>query len=342
METRRTDPTSPTTTETEVIEMKAITHERYGGPEVLHLEEVERPKPKPDEVLIRVVATTVNRSDCGFRSAEPFIARYFTGLLRPKCRILGSEMAGVVEEVGEGVTEFAVGDRVFGVNSGRFGAHAEYMCMRASSPLATMPEGTTFDEAASLCDGAIIALTALRHSNLKAGQPILVYGASGSIGTAAIQLAKHYGAHVTAVCGTPNVGLARSLGADEVVDYLNEDFTKNGEVYDVIFDAVGKHSFRRCRRSLAHGGTFVETDLGFMWHVPLLALATRFIGSKRVTLPVPKYTKADVLLIKQLIETGEYRAVIDRRYPLDDLVDATKYVETGQKVGNVVITVGEA
>jgi len=324
------------------MKMKAITHERYGGPDVLHLEEVERPRPNADEVLIRVVATTVNRSDCGFRSADPFIARYFTGVLRPKCRILGSELAGVVEEVGSDVTEFVVGDRVFGVNSGRFGAHAEFMCMRAGSPLATMPEGMTFDEAASLCDGAIIALTALRHSKLQSGQRILIYGASGSIGTAAIQLAKHFGAHVTAVCGTPNVELARSLGADEVVDYLNEDFTTNGQIYDVIFDAVGKHSFRRCRRSLASGGTFVETDLGFMWHVPLLALATRFIGSKRVTLPVPNYTKADVLLIKEMIETGQYRAVIDRRYPLDELVDATKYVETGQKVGNVVITVGEA
>jgi len=322
--------------------MRAVVYERYGGPEVLQLQEVERPVPKSDEVLIRVVATTVNRSDCGFRSADPFIARYFTGIRRPKCRILGSELAGVVEEIGSEVTEFKPGDHVFGVNSGRFGAHAEYMCMRASGPLTTMPTGTSFDEAASMCDGAIIALAAIRRANLQSGQRILIYGASGAIGTAAIQLAKHFGAHVTAVCSTPNVDLARSLGADEVIDYLNEDFTKNGLTYEVIFDAVGKHSFRRCRRSLAPGGTYAETDLGFMWHVPLLALATRMIGSKTVTLPVPKYTKADVELLKQLIEAGEYRAVIDRRYPLDDLIDATKYVETGQKVGNVVINVAPA
>ncbi|HZX55199.1 MAG TPA: NAD(P)-dependent alcohol dehydrogenase [Ilumatobacteraceae bacterium] len=322
--------------------MKAVVHQRYGGPEVLHLEEVERPEPKPDEVLIRVVATTVNRTDCGFRSADPFLARYFTGWRRPKCRILGSELAGVVKEVGSAVTEFSPGDRVFGVNSGRYGAHAEYMCMRAAGPLATMPEGMTFDEAASVCDGAIIALTALRRSGLKSGQRLLVYGASGAIGTAAIQLGKHFDAHVTAVCNTANVDLAKSLGADEVIDYLNEDFTKNGQTYDVIFDAVGKHSFRRCRKSLESGGTFAETDLGFMWHVPFLALATRVIGTKTVTLPVPKYTKADVLLLKELIEAGEYRAVIDRRYPLDELVVATRYVETGQKVGNVVITVGQA
>jgi NADPH:quinone reductase-like Zn-dependent oxidoreductase len=203
-----------------------------------------------------------------------------------------------------------------------------------------MPAGVTFDEAAAICDGACIAFSCLRTADLRAGESILVYGASGSIGTAAVQLAKHHiGAHVTAVCATKNLELVRSLGADEVVDYTHEDFTKNGTTYDVVFDAVGKHSFRRSRRSLENGGTFLETDLGFLWHVPLFALATRWLGDKRVKLGVARYTQADVVLLKELVEAGCYRAVIDRRYPLDDVVEATRYVETQQKTGNVVLTV---
>jgi NADPH:quinone reductase-like Zn-dependent oxidoreductase len=198
----------------------------------------------------------------------------------------------------------------------------------------------SFQEAAAVCDGVIIARACLRKADLREGRSIIVYGASGSIGTAGVQLARHSGAHVTAVCNTKNLELVRSLGADEVVDYLQEDFTKNGKTYDVVFDSVGKHSFRRCRRSLKPGGIFIETDLGFMWHVPLLALLSRWIGDKRVTLPIPNYTKDDVLFVKELIEAGKYRAVIDRRYPLEGVVGATKYVETGQKTGNVVLTVG--
>ena len=202
-----------------------------------------------------------------------------------------------------------------------------------------MPAGMTFQEAAAVSDGASIALACLGKADLREGRSILIYGASGSIGTAAVQLAKQFGAHVTAVCHTKALELVRSLGANEVVDYTQEDFTKNGETYDVIFDAVGKHSFRRCRHSLKPGGMYIETDLGFMWHVPFLALVTRWVGDKRVTLPIPKYTKEDVLLVKELIEAGKYRPVIDRTYPLEDVVEATKYVETGQKTGNVVMTV---
>lgn len=316
--------------------MRAVVHERYGAPDVLHIEEVERPVPKDDEVLVKIHATTVNRSDCGWREAEPFFARFFTGLLRPRRKILGSELAGEVEAVGAAVTQFAVGDEVFGLRSG---AHAEYVCVRERGALAHKPAGMSFEEASAVCDGASIALAAVRKADLREGQSILVYGASGSIGTAAVQLAKHFGAHVTAVCNTKNVELVRSLGADEVIDYLNEDFTKNGKTYDVIFDAVGKHSFRRCRRSVKPGGIYLETDLGFMWHVPLLALLTRWLGDKRVTLPVPKYTRDEVLFLKELIEAGKYRAVIDRSYPLEQVVEATRYVETGQKTGNVVLTV---
>jgi NADPH:quinone reductase-like Zn-dependent oxidoreductase len=201
-----------------------------------------------------------------------------------------------------------------------------------------MPAGATFEEAAAICDGAALALACLRKAGPLEGRSIVVYGASGSVGTAAVQLAKHFGAQVTAVCNTKNVDLVRALGADEVVDYTREDFTRKGKTYDVIFDAVGKHSFRRSRRSLNPGGTFLETDLGFMWHGPLLVLLTRWLGSKKVRIGITKYAQDDVLLLKELMEAGEYRAVIDRTYPLEHVVEAARYVETGQKTGNVVLT----
>jgi len=315
--------------------MRAVVHDRYGPPEVLRVEEVARPVPGDDEVLVKIHATTVTRTDTGLRSAEFFISRFFTGLLRPRQKVLGLELAGEVEAVGAAVSEFEVGDCVFGVRSG---AHAELVCVRESGVLAHMPAGMTFEEAAAVCDGAALALACLRKAGDLEGRSVLVYGASGSVGAAAVQLAKYFGAHVSAVCNTKNVELVRSLGADEVVDYLREDFTENGQTYDVVFDAVGKHSFRRSRRSLKPGGAFLETDLGFMWHVPLLALLTRWIGKKRVRLGITKYAKADVLFFKELVEAGKYRAVIDRTYPLDDVVEASRYVETGQKTGNVVLT----
>jgi NADPH:quinone reductase-like Zn-dependent oxidoreductase len=319
--------------------VKAVVHDRYGPPEVLRLADVERPVPADDELLVRIHATTVNRTDCHIRRAQPFVWRFFAGLLRPKRKILGIELAGEVEAVGSSVTGFAVGDHVFGVKS--FGAHAEYACVRASGPVAHKPAGMTFEEAAAVCDGAIQALGHLRKAGVREGTRLLVYGASGSCGTAAVQLARHFGAHVTAVCNTKNVELVRSLGADEVIDYQQEDFTKNGKTYDVILDAVGKHSYRRCRHSLEPDGVFGATELGFMWHAPLLALVTRS-GSKRVVFAMARLTKQDVLFLKELIEAGEYRAVIDRSYPLEDVVEATRYVETGQKTGNVVLTVGPA
>ncbi|MGO8949514.1 MAG: NAD(P)-dependent alcohol dehydrogenase [Ktedonobacterales bacterium] len=317
--------------------MRAVVYDRYGPPEVLRLEDAPRPVPKDDEVLVKIHATTVNRTDCGWRSADPFFVRIFLGLRRPQRRILGSELAGEVAAVGTAVSEFAVGDHVFGISG--FGAHAEFVCIRQERPLAQMPAGMPFEEAAAVCDGATSALDCLRTADLRQGRSILIYGASGSIGTAAVQLARSFGATVTAVCSTKHVELVRALGADAVVDYTQEDFTKNGQTYDIIFDAVGKTSFRRCRRSLKSGGIYIETDLGFLWHVPLLALLTRRIGDKRVTLGVTRYTKKDVVLLKELIEAGKYRAVIDRSYPLEDIVEATRYVEAGQKTGNVVLTV---
>ncbi len=317
--------------------MRAVVYDRYGPPEVQRLEDVARPVPTDDGVLVRIHATTVNRTDCGWRSATPFFTRYFTGWRRPRRRILGMELAGEVEAVGAAVSEFQVGDEVFGVTG--FGAHAEFVCVREIAGLAHKPAGMTFDEAAAVCDGGSIALACMRKADLREGRSILVYGASGSIGTAAVQLARYFGADVTAVCNTKNLELVRSLGADRVIDYTQEDFTKNGETYDVIFDSVGKHSFRRCRRSLKPGGIFLETDLGFMWHVPALILLSKWVGDKSVRMPIPQYTKEDVLFLKQVIEAGEYRAVIDRRYPLEDVVEATRYVETKQKTGNVVLTV---
>jgi len=312
--------------------MRAVVHDRYGPPEVLRLEDVERPVPNDDEVLVRVHATTVTRTDCHMREASPFIWRFMLGFLRPKRRILGLEFAGVVEAVGSTVTEFDVGDRVFGL---RNGAYAEYVCVREAGLLAHMPDGTTFEEAAGVCDGASQGLGGLRSGHVGPETRLLVYGASGSCGTAAVQLAAYLGAHVTAVCNTKNVELVRSLGAAEVIDYEREDFTKNGETYDVVFDAVGKHSFVRSRGSLAPAGLYVATDR--LYNFPL-AYLTRWASKKKVVFGVAGYKREDVLLIRELLEAGRYRAVIDRTYPLEDVVEATRYVESWQKTGNVVLT----
>jgi NADPH:quinone reductase-like Zn-dependent oxidoreductase len=319
--------------------MKAVVQDRYGPPEVLRIEEVERPVPKDDEVLIRVRASTVTQTDTHARRADLFLWRFVLGLRRPRWRTLGVELAGEVEAVGSAVREFKVGDEVFGQPVTLFGAHAEYICVPERAALAHRPAGMSFDEFAAVCDGASQALGTLRSAGVQAGQRIVVYGASGSLGTAAVQLGRHLGAHVTAVCNTKNVELVRSLGADEVVDYLQEDFTKNGQTYDAIIDAVGKYSFRRGRRALKHGGVYVATDGGrFLLETILLLVATRWVGSKRVRGGVGRRIKEDVLFLKELIEAGEFRAVIDRRYPMDQVAEAHRYVETWQKAGNVVLT----
>ncbi len=319
--------------------MRAVVHDGYGPPEVLRLEDVEQPFPKDDEIRVRVHAATVSRSDCALRAGEPWMSRAITGLRRPKRRILGSDLAGEVESVGAKVSEFAVGDRVFGINPWRFGTHAEFMCMRANAAVATMPDDMSFENASAISDGAILALNALRRVRIRKGQRVLVYGASGSIGTAGVQLASAFGGDVTAVCDTKHFDLVRSLGAGECIDYRMEDFTSNGRLYDVILDAYGKLSFKRCRGSLTHNGAFVATD-----DLTNLALAmwTARIGNKRVLFPIPpKFTKRDALFIKRLVEAGKYRAVIDRVYPLEQVIDATRYVEQHQKTGNVVLAISE-
>jgi NADPH:quinone reductase-like Zn-dependent oxidoreductase len=316
--------------------MKAVVHDRYGPPEVQRVDEVARPVPAEGEVLVRVVATTVTQTDCHMRRARPFFWRFMLGLRRPKRKTLGLEFAGVVEEAGSAVREFAVGDRVFGLRSG---AHAEYVCVRESGLIAHMPDGATFTDAAAVCDGLSQAIGHLKVGRVGSATRLLVYGASGSCGTAAVQLGRQLGAHVTAVCNTRNVELVRSLGADEVIDYEREDFTKNGQTYDVILDAVGKHSFVRARGSLVPGGRFVATDR--LYNIPL-ALLMSPLGTRKVVFTVQPHSRKDVLLVRDLLEAGSYRAVVDRTYPLEDVVAATHYVESWQKTGNVVLTLNGA
>ena len=321
--------------------MRAVVQDRYGPPEVLRVVDVERPVPDDDEVLVRVHASTVTRGDAmRVRSENYRFTRVFTGIRRPRRTSTGTEFAGRVEAVGAGVTGLRVGNDVFGVRSG---ANAEYVTVRESGVIARMPAGLTYEQAAATPEGPLLALSSLGPAEPLEGRQVLVYGAAGSIGTAAVQLlAQHFGAEVTAVCDTKDVEVVRSLGAQAVIDRLCVDFTASGETYDVIYDAVGKHSFRRGRRTLKPGGRYISMDLGFMYHVPLLALATRLVGSKRASLGIGRYRTEDLVLVKELVEAGKYRPVIDRTYALDEVVEATRYVETGQKTGNVVIRVDGA
>ena len=321
--------------------MRAVVHERYGPPEVLRVAEVERPVPVDDEVLVQVHASTVTRGDAmGVRSREYRFTRLFTGIRRPRRTSHGTEFAGRVVEIGSAVTVLRVGDEVFGIEGG---ANAEYVPVGERDVIARKPTALTLEEAAAVPDGSLLALTCLAPAEPVRGRRVLVYGAAGSVGTAAVQLlAHHFEADVTAVCDTEDVDLVRSLGARVVVDRLREDFTQSGETYDVIFDAVGKHSFRRCRRSLEPGGTYITMDLGFMYHVPLLTLVTRFVGSRRARVGIGRYRKEDLVLVAGLVDAGAYRPVIDRIYALDEVVEATRYVESGQKTGNVVLRIVEA
>ena len=318
--------------------MRAAVCDHSGPPEVVHVEDVAQPQPKADEVLIRVRASTVNRTDTAFRSGQPAFARAVTGLTKPRWRVLGTEFSGDVAATGGSVTEFHAGDAVFGINPWRFGTHAEYVCVPAAGPIAPKPDALLFEDAAAVCDGGLLALMNLRDAQLGAGQHVAIYGASGSIGTAAVQLARNLHATVTAVTSTANVALVRGLEPDEVIDYEHSDFMQNRNTYDVIFDAVGKLSFGRCRAALKQGGRYVPTDgvtnmLLAVSHVPVG-------GRKAVMALPPRYRTMDVLFLKQLIDAGRYRPVIDRVYALDDIVEAHRYVDTGQKLGNVVISVG--
>jgi len=321
--------------------MKAIVCTKYGPPDVLQLKEVEKPTPKDDEVLIKIYAATVNRTDCATLRAKPFFARFFTGIFKPNNPIFGTEFAGEIEAVGENVSSFKVGDIVFGFNENSFGAHAEYMTMSEDKALTTIPKNITYEQAAATTEGAYYAYNFINKVNLESGQKVLVNGATGSIGSAAVQFLKYFGVNVTAVCNTKDFELVKSLGAEKTIDYTKEDFTKNDQKYNYVFDAVGKSSFAKCKPLLQPGGVYMSSELGFMAQNIFFALITPIIGNKKVIFPLPSDCKGSILFVKKLIEKGKFKAVIDRKYPLEQIVDAYKYVETGQKTGNVVIVVGD-
>jgi NADPH:quinone reductase-like Zn-dependent oxidoreductase len=322
--------------------MKAAVHTRYGPPDVVRIVDVPTPAAKDDELLVKVHASTVNRTDCGFRGAKPFFVRAFSGLVRPRVRILGNEFAGQVEAVGPAVRSFAVGDRVFGYDDTTFGAHAEYLTIREGASLAMIPAHLTYAQAAPATEGSHYALANIRKAKIRAGQRVLVYGATGAIGSAAVQLLASRGVHVTAVCDAAHVGLVQKLGADRVIDRAAQDFTKDELTYDVVFDAVGKSSFGRCRRLLEPRGVYLSTELGPGGQNPFLALVTPLLPGKSVLFGFPRHDQAMINDFKALMEAGQFRPVIDRSYPLAEIAEAYRYVETGQKVGSVVITIQES
>ncbi len=318
--------------------MKAIVYTKFGPPEVLQLEEVEKPTPKANEVLIRIVATTVVKEDPDMRASAGF-----NGLLKPRNPILGQELAGEVEAIGSAVTRFKLGDQIFGIDM--FGAYAGYKCMPETGALAIKPANLSYEEAASIPNGALTALPFLRDKgHLQHGQTVLIYGASGSVGAAAIQLAKFYGAQVTGVCSTENLEWVKSLGADRVIDYTQEDFTENGESYDIIFDTVGKRSFSDCKGSLRETGIYLGT-------VPTPAMMFQALWTARSDRKKVRFAATglrparekikDLTFLTELIEVGKFKAVIDRCYPLEQIAEAHRYVEQGHKKGNVVINVVE-
>ena len=319
--------------------MRAIVYTKYGSFDVLQLQEMPQPHPKDDEVLVRIHATTVTTAGLASVSGKPFIARIFSpdlGLTKPKVAILGVELAGEVTAVGKDVTRFEVGDQVFA--EPETGAFAEYICIPEDGLLALKPENATYEEAAAACDGYLTAMPFQRDGGgIQSGQRVLINGASASIGTIAVQIAKHFGAEVTGVCSTANLELVKSLGADHVIDYTKEDLTQSGKTHDIIFDVVAKSSFSRCKRSLADDGVYLCT-------FPTPGVLLPKLGGKKAKFlatglrPLPDRLK-DLHVLKELMEAGKIKTVIDRRYPLEDIVEAHRYVAKGHKKGNVVITV---
>ena len=309
---------------------------------MVRIAEVDKPTAEDHEVLVAIHATTVNRTDCACRAAHPFFMRLFTGLIRPRAPVLGNEFAGVVEAVGRAVSNFAVGDRVFGYNEGPFGAHAEYLSIPEDGSLATIPANITDVQAAASTEGSHYALAQIRGAKIVAGQDVLVYGASGAIGSAAVQLLKTLGVNVTAVCGTAHLELVRGLGADRVVDYQAGDFTRHDQTYDAVLDSVGKTSFGQCKPLLKPGGIYISSELGPHAQNPFLALVAPLQRGKKVRFPIPKHDQQMMRYIQGLLRSGEFKPLIDRAYPLDEIVAAYRYVETGQKVGNVVVIVNPA
>jgi len=321
--------------------MRAIVYTAYGPPEVAQLKELPKPSIKDNEVLIKVHCSTVNRTDSGFRSAEYVISRFWSGLFKPKFPVLGSEFAGVIEATGKNVSAYKKGDKVFGFNDQTFGGHAEYVAMPENAAMAIIPEHLSFEEAAALTEGSHYALVDIRAAKVEAGQNVMVYGATGAIGSAAVQLLKHFGAHVTAVANTKNVALVKSLSADVVIDYQTEDFTQTKTKFDFIFDAVGKSSFGQCKPLLKEKGIYISTELGKNGENIWLALLTPLRGGKKLLFPLPTITKNDVEFLGELVKQGKFKPVIDRSFTMEQIVEAYRYVESGQKTGNVILKIVE-
>ena len=324
--------------------MKAILYQQYGPPDVLQMADIAKPIPKPNEILIKTYATTVTSGDWRVRSLTVpagfgWMTRLVFGVSRPRQPILGSELAGVVESVGEAVSRFKVGDAVFAFSDARMGCYAEYKCMPQDGAVARKPPGLSYGEAAALSFGGTTALDFLRRAKLQRGESVLINGASGAVGAAAVQLARHFGAHVTAVCGTANMAWVRALGASQVIDYTQEDFTQNGQTYHVIMDTVGTAPFSRCQASLRDGGRLlmVLAGLADMLHAPWASLTS----GKRVIAGPVSVRAEDLPLLAELAATGAFKAVIDRRYRFEQMVEAHRYVDSGRKKGNVVVMLGD-
>jgi len=319
--------------------MKAIIYQKYGSPDVLELKEVEKPIPNENEVLIKVAATTVNRTDCAMLRAKPFIMRFMTGLFKPKNPILGTEFVGTIEAIGPKVTAYKMGDRVFGFNDQGVSSYAQYLTIKAGDSIALLPKGYTLEQVIGSIEGTHYAYNMINKVNLKKGQKVLVNGATGAIGSAAVQLLTYYGANVTAVCDGANAMLVKSLGATKVIDYTKEDFTERNEKYSFIFDTIGKSTFAKCKPLLESNGAYISSELGPNGQNLYLPLITSIMGSKKVKFPYPSDIKRSILLVKELMEEKRFKPVIDRKHSLNEIPLAFKYVEKGQKTGNVIIEV---